>query len=78
MYRTVFWTLWEREGVMIWENGIKTWILSYKKQITSPSSMQDKGSLGLVPGMTRRDGVGREVGGGFRTGNTCTPVADSC
>ena len=21
---------------------------------------------------------GREVGGGFRMGNTCTPVADSC
>ena len=23
------------------------------------------------------DGMGREVGGGFRMGNTCTPVADS-
>ena len=21
---------------------------------------------------------GREVGGGFRMGNTCTPMADSC
>jgi len=31
MYRTVFWTLWEREGGMIWENGIKTYIISYKK-----------------------------------------------
>ena len=30
MYRTVFWTLWE-EGGMIWENGIKTCIISYKK-----------------------------------------------
>ena len=30
-------------------------------------------------GMTQRDGMGREVaGGGFRIGNTCTPVADSC
>ena len=29
-------------------------------------------------GMTQRDGMGREVGGGFRMGNTCTPVADSC
>ena len=29
MYRTVFWTLWEREreGGMIWENGIKTCII---------------------------------------------------
>ena len=31
MYRTVFWTLWERAGGMIGENGIKTCIISYKK-----------------------------------------------
>ena len=48
MYRTVLWTLWKREGVMIWENGIKTCIISYKKQIASPGLMQDTGSLGLV------------------------------
>ena len=24
------------------------------------------------------DGTGREVGGGFRMGNTCIPVVDSC
>ena len=28
--------------------------------------------------MTQRDGMGREVGGGFRMRNTCTPVADAC
>ena len=28
--------------------------------------------------MTQRDGMGREVGGGFRMGNMCTPVADVC
>ena len=28
--------------------------------------------------MTLRDGMGREVGGGFRMGNTCIPMADSC
>ena len=33
---------------------------------------------GWCTGMTQRDGMGREVGGGFRMGNTCTPVADSC
>ena len=27
---------------------------------------------------TQRDGIGREVGGGFRMGNRCTPMADSC
>ena len=26
---------------------------------------------------TQRDGIGREVGGGFRMGNTCTPVVDA-
>ena len=79
MYRTVFWTLWEREGGMIWENVIKTCIISYKKLITGPGSMQDTGRLGLgSTGMTQRDGRGREVGGGFRMGNTCIPVADAC
>ena len=28
--------------------------------------------------MTQRDVVGREVGGGFMFGNSCTPVVDSC
>ena len=28
--------------------------------------------------MTLRDGMGREVGGRFMMGNTCTPMADSC
>ena len=38
----------EGEGRMIWENGIETCIISYKKQIASPGSMQDTGSLGLA------------------------------
>ena len=29
-------------------------------------------------GVTQRDGRGREVGGGFRMGNTCKSMADSC
>ena len=33
---------------------------------------------GWCIGMTQRDGMEREVGGGFRMGNTSTPVADSC
>jgi len=35
-------------GGMIWNNGIKTCIISYKKRIASPGSMQGTGSLGLV------------------------------
>ena len=30
-------------GAMIWENGIKTCMILYKKRIASPGSMQDKG-----------------------------------
>ena len=48
MYRTVFWTLGEGEGGMIWENGIETCIISYMKRFTSPGSMHDTGCLGLV------------------------------
>ena len=33
---------------IVTKNGIKTYIKSYKKRITSPGSMQDTGSLGLV------------------------------
>ena len=58
MYRTVFWTLWEREGGMIWENGIETWIISYKKQITSPGlgrrEGERKSSLSAVIPKTRK------------------------
>ena len=33
---------------------------------------------GWCIGMTHRDVMGREVGGGFMFGNACTPVVDSC
>ena len=76
MYRTVFWTLWEREGWMVWENGIEMCIISYKKRIASPGSMQDTGSLGLVHWDYPEGWYGE--GGGFRMGKTCTPGVDSC
>ena len=37
-----------------------------------------QGAQGWCTGMTQREGIGREVGGGFRIGDTCTPMADSC
>ena len=67
----------EGEGGIIWENGIETWITSYKKRITSPGLMQDIGFLGWYTGVTQRDGMGREEGGVFRMGNMCIPVVDS-
>jgi len=37
-----------------------------------------QGAQGWCTGMPQRDGIGREVGGRVRMGNTCTPMADSC
>ena len=66
----------EGEGEMIWESGIETCILSYVKRISGPVSMREIGAQGWCTGMTQRDGMGREMGGWFRMGNTCTLMAD--
>ena len=58
----------EFEGGMIWENGIETCIISYKKRITSPGSMQDTGSLGLVHWYDREGWFGEGGGRGFQDG----------
>ena len=63
---------------MIWENGIETCILPYVRQIASPGSMHETGCSGLVPWDDPEGWDGREVGEGFRMGDTCTPMADSC
>ena len=68
----------EGKGGMIWENGIETCIISYKKRIASPGSMQDSGCLGLVHWDDPEGWYGREVGVGFRMGNTCMPVVGLC
>ena len=51
---------------MIWENGIKTCLISYKKRIAGPSLMQDTGSLELVHWDDPEGWYGREVGGGVK------------
>ena len=63
---------------MIWENGIETCVISYVKQIASQVRCMIQDALGWCTGMTQRDGMGREVGVGFRMGNMCAPMADSC
>ena len=42
--------------------------LSSVKQIASPGWMHETSARGWCTGMTQRDGMGREVGGGFRMG----------
>ena len=46
----------EEEGGMIWENGIETCTISYKKWIVSLGLMQDTGCLGLVHWDNPEDG----------------------
>ena len=48
VYNSLLDSVGEGEGGMIWENGIETCIISYKKRIASPGSMHDTGCLGLV------------------------------
>ena len=68
----------EGEDGMIWENGIETCIISYKKRIASPGLLQDTGCLGLVHWDDPEGWCGEGGGRGFKMGNTCTPVAEAC
>ena len=43
----------------------------------SPGWMHETNAQGWCTGKTQRDGMGREVGGGFRMVNTCKSMADS-
>ena len=58
----------EGEGGMIWESSIETCILSYVKQMTSPSLMHETGHPKLVH-WDKPDGWDAEGGGrGFQDG----------
>ena len=70
----------EGEGGMILENSNETCILSIVKPIISLGLMHETSAQGWCTGMTQRDGMGRDMSGvgGFRMGNTCKSMADSC
>ena len=90
---TLFNSAKEGEGGMICENGSETYTLPHVKQMTSASSMHEaghskpvlwvqvqcmkQGTQSRCSGTTQRDGVEKEVGGGFRKRDTCIPEADS-
>ena len=67
-----------RCGGMIWETALKH--VYYHMWNRSPVQVwcMRQGAQGWCTGMTLRDGMGREVGEGFRMGNTRTSMADSC
>ena len=76
MYRTDFWTLGEKAGVGCFKR--TACILSIVKQITSPGGMHETSARAWCIGMTQRDRVEQEVGGGIGMGNTCNSMAESC
>ena len=76
MYRTDFWTLWEKVRVGYFER--TACILSIVKRITSPGGMHETSAQAWCTGKTQRDRVEREVGEGIGRGNTCNSMADSC
>ena len=64
MYRTVFWTLWERARVG-WFGRMALKHVCYHMWNRSPVQVQCmiQDAWGWCTGMTQRDGTGREVGG---------------
>ena len=78
MYRTDFWTLWEKARVGCFKRTALKHILSRVKQITSPGGMHETSARAWCTGKTQRNQVEREVGGGIGMGNTCISMADSC
>ena len=59
-------------------NGVEICKISYVKQIASPGLMHDTGCSGLGH-WDDPEGWNREGGGrGFRMGNTCALMEDSC
>ena len=79
MYRTVFWILWERARVgRFGRMALKH--VYYHVRNESPVCVRYRiqDAWGWCTGMIQRDDMGWEVGGGFKIGNSCTPVADSC
>ena len=79
MNRLVFWTLWERARVGLFERMTLKHIYyhMWNRSLVQVWCMI-QGAQGWCTGMTQRDGMGRKVGGGFGIGITCTPLADSC
>ena len=53
---------------MIWENGVETCIISYKKRIASPGSMHDTGCSGLVHWDDPEGWDGEDGGRGIQDG----------
>ena len=79
MYRSVFWTLWERERVgRCGRMAMKHVKYHVGNELPVQVRCMMLDAWGWCTETTQRDGMGREEGGGFRMGNRYIPVADSC
>ena len=74
LYRTDFWTLWEKARVG-WFERITLKHVYYHMWNRLPVQVWcvKQGIQSQCTGTALRDGMGREVGGGFSMGDTCTP-----
>ena len=72
-------SLWEKARVG-WFERIALKHVYYHVWKRSPVQVRcmKQGTQSWCTGTTLRDVMWREVGGGFRMGDTCTPMADSC
>ena len=78
MYRTVLWTLWERErGGRFGRMTLKHVKYHVRNELPVQVRYTILDAWGWCTGTTQRDGMGKEEGEGFRMGNTCIPVEDS-
>ena len=68
----------EDKGGMIWETALKHVYYQMWNRLSVQVRCMRQGTQGRCTGTTLRDGMGREVEAGFRMGDTCTPMADSC
>ena len=72
MYRTVLWTLLERERVgRFGRMALKHVYYHVRNESPVYFRYRIQDAWGWCTGMTQRDVVGREVGGGFMFGNAC-------
>ena len=57
----------------------KTYCLPYLSKLLGEVQVQfmNQGTQSQCTGTTQRDGMGRELGAGFRMRDTCPPMADS-
>ena len=78
MYRTDFWTLWEKARVGCFKRTASKRILPMVKHITSPGWMPETIARTMCTGKTQRDRGEKEVGGGIGMGNTCKSMSNSC